>query len=85
MNECTPALGKVIKIDESRIQDHLGSIVRSTVEETLNGLLDAEADRVCGAARYERSAGRRDTRAGHYERNLHTRAGEVKLKVPKLR
>lgn len=78
-------MGKVIKIDESRIQDHLGSIVRSTVEETLNGLLDAEADRVCGAARYERSAGRRDTRAGHYERNLHTRAGEVKLKVPKLR
>jgi putative transposase len=85
MNESTPALGKVIKIDEARIQDHLGNVVRSTVEETLNGLLDAEADRVCGAGRYERSEGRRDTRAGHYERSLHTRAGEVRLKVPKLR
>ena len=85
MNESTPALGKVIKIDEARIQDHLGQVVRSTVEETLNGLLDAEADRVCGAGRYERSEGRRDTRAGHYERTLHTRAGEVRLKVPKLR
>lgn len=85
MNESTPALGKVIKIDEGRIRDHLGNVVRSTVEETLNGLLDAEADRACGAGRYERSEGRRDTRAGHYERTLHTRAGEVRLKVPKLR
>jgi putative transposase len=34
---------------------------------------------------YERSAARRDTRAGHYERNLQTKAGEVRLKVPKLR
>jgi transposase-like protein len=38
-----------------------------------------------GAKRYERSAERRDTRAGHYERKLHTSAGEVTLKVPKLR
>jgi putative transposase len=30
--------------------------VRSSVEETLNGLLDAEADRICGAERYQRSA-----------------------------
>ena len=35
--------------------------------------------------RYERSAARRDTRAGHYERGLQTKAGEVRLKVPKLR
>ena len=34
---------------------------------------------------YERSAERVDTRAGSYERTLHTQAGEVKLKVPKLR
>ena len=29
-------------------------------------MLDAEADRLCGAARYERSEARRDTRAGSY-------------------
>ncbi len=80
-----PALGKVIEIDEAKVQRHLDGIVRGTVEETLNGLLDAEADRLCGASRYERSGRRRDYRAGHYERGLHTRAGEVKLKVPKLR
>src|ERR1019366_8967286 len=53
--------------------------------ETLNALLDAEADRLCGAGRYERTQGRQDTRAGSYERSLHTVAGEVNLKVPKLR
>lgn len=78
-------LQSVVQIDEGRIQAHLDSVVRSTVEETLNSLLDAEADRLCGAARYERTEGRKDTRAGSYERQLQTKAGEVSLKVPKLR
>lgn len=78
-------LHKVIQIDEGQIKDHLGELVRGTVEETLNNLLDAEADQLCNAARYERSEARTDTRAGYYERGLHTKAGEVKLKVPKLR
>ena len=79
------AMGQVIQIDEARIRDHLGEMVRGTVEETLNAPLDAEADRLCGAERYERSQGRQDTRAGSYERTLHTKAGDVSLKVPKLR
>jgi putative transposase len=78
-------LGKVIEIDEEKIHQHLGELVRGTVEETLNNLLDAEADQLCNAARYERTDARKDTRAGHYKRSLHTKAGEVSLKVPKLR
>ncbi len=78
-------LNNVITIDDERIKNHLDRVVRGSVEETLNALLDAEADRLCNAQRYERSAARRDTRAGHYERSLHTKAGEVRLKVPKLR
>ena len=78
-------MGQVIQIDEARIRDHLGEIVRGTVEETLNAMLDAEADQLCGAGRYERSEARQDTRAGSYERTLQTSAGEVNLKVPKLR
>ena len=85
MKKYTQKLGKVIQIDENQIQEHLGELVRGTVEETLNKLLDAEADQLCNAARYERTEGRRDTRAGHYSRKLHTKAGEVELKVPKLR
>lgn len=80
-----PAMGPVVQIDEGRIQAHLDELVRSTVEETLNALLDAEADRLCGAKRYERSEGRKDTRAGSYDRKLQTKAGEVTLSVPKLR
>jgi len=38
------ALGKVIQIDGRVISDHLGWMVRDTVEETLNAMLDAEAD-----------------------------------------
>ena len=78
-------LGGVVRIDDGRIQAHLDEVVRSTVEETLNALLDAEADHLCGARKYERSEGRKDTRAGSYTRQLHTKAGEVSLQVPKLR
>src|SRR6201982_846086 len=79
------AMGQVIQIDEARIRDHLGEMVRGAVEETLNRLLVAGADRLFGAGRSERSEGRQDTRAGSYERTLETRAGDVTLKVPKLR
>ena len=75
----------MVQIDEGKIQAHLDEVVRSTVEETLNALLDAEADQLCGARKYERVEGRKDTRAGSYERQLQTKAGEVSLKVPKLR
>lgn len=77
--------GKIIEVHEEKIKEHLGEFVKNTVEETLNAMLDAEADMICGAQRYERSPERQDTRAGHYERKLHTKAGEVLLKVPKLR
>ncbi len=79
------SLTNVIKIDEKEVHTHLSEMVRSSVEETLNKMLDAEADALCGAGRYERSPDRVDTRAGYYKRGLHTRAGEVNLKVPKLR
>ncbi len=36
-------------------RDHLGQIVRGTVEETLNGPLEAEAERLCDATSCERT------------------------------
>jgi len=85
MRKDTAKLRNIIEIDEGKIRDHLGELVRGSVEETLNMLLDTEADRLCNAGRYERTQARRDTRAGSYERKLQTRAGEVRLKMPKLR
>jgi putative transposase len=48
-------------------------------------MLEKEAEQLVCAERYERTEGRKDTRAGHYHRNLETRAGTVQLQVPKLR
>jgi len=78
-------LSNVIKINEAQIQNHLGEMVRSTVEETLNTMLNAEADQLCNAKKYERNEKRINGRAGHYPRNFHTKAGDVQLKIPKLR
>lgn len=75
----------VIEVDEQELRSHVSEVVRQSVEETLNGLLDAEADVLCQARRYERNAQRASSRAGYYERNLQTKAGTVQLKVPKLR
>jgi transposase-like protein len=75
----------IITVNEGAIQEKLDEKIKMSVEEVLNKLLDAEADRLCGAKRYERSEARKDTRAGYYERGMQTRVGEVRLKVPKLR
>jgi putative transposase len=74
-------LSNVIRIDDERVREHLGHIGRGTVEETLNAMLEAEADRLCNAERYERTQARRDQRSGSYDRKLQTTAGSVTLKV----
>ena len=60
-------------------------LVRGSVEETLNELLEAEAEKLTQAARYERNEQRRGYQSGHYTRNLTTTSGDVTLKVPKLK
>ena len=84
-DDTTEQLKGAIRVDEGQLRSHIDEAVRSSVEETLNALLEAEADQICRAQRYEHSPQRVDTRAGHYERQLGTKAGEVTLKVPKLR
>jgi transposase-like protein len=81
----TEPLRDVIRIDEGQLHKHLDEVVRDSVEQTLNALLDAEANRLCHAKRYERSPDRLDTRAGSYPRTLHTKAGAVELQVPRQR
>src|SRR5262245_13859282 len=84
-DDITGGLKGAIRVDQEQLRGHIDEAVRSSVEETLNALLEAEADRLCRAQRYERSPERVDTRAGHYQRSLETKAGEVTLKAPKLR
>lgn len=84
-NESTGSLKGAFSVDGEAVRVHVDEVVRGTVQETLNALLDAEADRACGAGRYERSPDRQDTRSGSYQRKLATKAGEVTLTVPRLR
>ena len=67
-NETKSANKNVIQIDEQQIRSHVEEVVRSSVDGSLNGLLDAEADQLRQAKKYERTDIRRDTRAGSYER-----------------
>ena len=60
-------------------------MVRGSVEETLNELLEKEAESLTQAARYERSEARQGYRSGHYDRNLTTTSGDVTLHMPRLK
>ena len=57
--------GQIIRIEQDQLTKHLDKVFRGIVEETLNSLLEAEAERLCQASRYERTDARKDTRAGY--------------------
>ena len=76
---------QILQVDQAMLETTLDRMVRKSVEETLNAMLDAEADEITGAARYERSGERKAYRAGRYERDLTVKAGKMSLKVPKLK
>ena len=77
--------GNIIQLNEDLIKNNLKDLVRNSVEETLNALLDHEADELVRAGKYEQTGDRKGYRSGHYERNFGTTSGEVRLRVPKLK
>ena len=60
-------------------------LVRGAVRLVLQELIEAEVTEAVGAGRYERSDARVNERNGHRPRPLATQAGDVELKIPKLR
>lgn len=76
---------KIIQFDDAMFESKLDALVRVKVEQTINAMLDAEADEIANAARYERKTDRKAFRAGHYERTLTAKAGKLSLKAPKLK
>ena len=75
----------IVTLNEESLKSDLRELVRRTVEDTLNGLLDEEADDLVGAGRHRRTADREAYRAGHYDRRLTTTSGEVTIRMPKLK
>lgn len=66
----------IIQLNEDLKKHDLKDLVRSSVEETLNALLDREADELVNASKYERTENRNGYLSDHYERNFTTTAGE---------
>jgi putative transposase len=60
-------------------------LVRQGVAFVLQALIDAEATAQIGADRFERTSTRTTQRNGTRDRLLSTKAGDVDLKIPKLR
>ncbi|MFO0812016.1 MAG: transposase [Gemmatales bacterium] len=78
-------LKEAFQVDAGQVEHFLQEKMRSTIEEMMNKMLDAEADTLCQAEKYQRTADRQTTRSGSYQRKLHTTVGEVNLKMPRLR
>ena len=76
---------KIVQLNEEVIKRQIKELVRGSVEETLNELLEKEAESLTQAARYERSEARQGYRSGHYDRNLTTTSGDVTLHMPRLK
>ena len=76
---------KIVQFNEEVIKGQIRELVRGSVEETLNELLEKEAEQLTQAARYERSKARQGYRSGHYDRNLTTTSGNVTLHMPRLK
>lgn len=75
----------IVQLNEAAIKGELKTLVKNSVEETLNALLEHEADELVKADRYERSNQRQGYRSGHYQRHFTTTSGDVTLHVPKLK
>jgi putative transposase len=60
-------------------------VVRQAVESVFQALIDAEATARIGAAPHERTQTRLTQRNGYRDRLVTTAAGDVELRIPKLR
>ena len=76
---------KIVQLNDAVIKGQSKELVCGSIEETLNELLEKEAESLTQAARYERSEARQGYRSGHYDRNLTTTSGDVTLHVPRFK
>jgi transposase-like protein len=82
-----------VALTESDLSDLLAALkagemtdtIRTSLEWILQQLIEAEATAFIGAAPHERTESRTTQRNGHRPRLLSTRAGDLELKIPKLR
>lgn len=76
---------KIVQLNKDVIKGQLKELVRGSVEETLNELLEQEAEQLTQTAHYERNEARGSCFSGHHDRNLTTTSGNITLHVPRLK
>ena len=59
--------------------------LKEVIKSVLDQILDARADDMCGASRYEQSEERVDYRNGYRDKSLVTRIGTIEIQMPRLR
>ena len=62
---------QIAPFDEGAVKSELRELVKKTLEETINAVIDEKADQLVGA--------------GHYERGSTTTSGQITLRMPKLK
>jgi putative transposase len=85
--------GHAMALDQSALLELLEALkladvderVRTATESLYQALIEAELTAVIGAAPHERSDARLAQRNGHRPRTLTTTAGDLELRIPKLR
>lgn len=75
----------IVSINEESLRLDIKELVKNTVRDVIDQLLEEEADELVDAERCERTAEREAYRSGRCKRKPVTSAGEVGLDVPKLR
>lgn len=75
----------IVSINEEPLRLGIEELVKNTVRDVINQLLEEEADELANAERHGRAAGREACRSGRCERKPVTLAGEAGLDVPRLR
>ena len=63
----------IITLDEYTLKAEMREVVRETVGQVINGILDAQADELVNAGKYERTDERQAYRSGHLAYDAHTR------------
>ena len=80
----SPEVGEALLALMSECPD-LREFGRRVVEASVNALMSAEADAMCGAAWGERSGARVNSRNGYRPRSMKSAWGDLGLRLPKLR
>ena len=73
----------IVTLNEESLKTDLRELVRRTVEDTLNGLLEEEAGDLVGAERHRHTTEREAYCASRCDRSLATSSGEVAIRMSK--